>query len=165
MTAAACPAPIIGGCRSVRDDRTAADSLRNIPIVLTIAGVVFVTPAAFAQSGSTGGSIGKAEKSISGDQESGAPDARPQRRKERSTVSGPALNKWPLARQPELRHRKIQDHAHFSADFTGRIYRHLGRSHYGRPVPSFQWTALREHIDVFTRWNLVRSMGRASERT
>ena len=73
----------------MQDDRTAADSLRNIPIVLAIAGVVFVTPAAFAQSGSTGGSIGKAEKSISGDQESGAPNASPQRRQERSTVSGP----------------------------------------------------------------------------
>lgn len=96
MTGAACPAPIIGECRSVQNDRTAADSLRNISTVLTIAGVVFIAPAAFAQSGSTGGSIGKTEKSISGDQESGAPDARPQRRMERGTGSGsPSINgRW-----------------------------------------------------------------------
>lgn len=94
----------------MQDDRTAADRLRNIPIVLTIAGVVFVTPAAFAQSGSTGGSIGKAEKSISGDQESGTPDARPQKQKERSTVSGPASinGRWLVSQNCDTGKYKIE---------------------------------------------------------
>ena len=63
-------------------------AVNNVLIALTVAAAILAGQPAFAQSGSTGGSIGKTEKSISGDQESNAPDARPRRQRVRGSGSG-----------------------------------------------------------------------------
>ena len=84
--------------------------MNNVLIALTVAGAILAGQPAFAQSGSTGGSIGKTEKSISGDQESNAPDARPQRQKERGAVSGPASinGRWLVSQNCDTGKFKIE---------------------------------------------------------
>ena len=84
--------------------------MNNVLIALTVAGAILAGQPALAQSGSTGGSIGKSEKSISGDQESNAPDARPQRRMERGAGSGsPSINgRWLVSQTCDTGKYKIE---------------------------------------------------------
>ncbi len=62
--------------------------MNNAFIASIVVCIVWAAPSAFAQSGSTGGSIGKTEKSISGEQAGEESNARPRRHRLRRSESG-----------------------------------------------------------------------------